>query len=335
MVQIVISVIAAILILAAIIVDYKLSQQRKDLVQEITELKTRTEELVKTRDELQDANEKLMHTRNENEQYIGWQESKIASTKTSIEVMQLAVKNAEKGANLRVEELKKQIEKEYDYAKFEAKEDYLKLQETLSQDTQKQLETDLQKLQEVNDNINTQQAILDALRSKAIAARNINIAREKEKDGIAFYQLQLTPEAKHDSEVMRSFEYQLSRPDVINKLIWKVFYEKPYTSLVGRVLGTATHTGVYKITELESGKVYVGQAVDVAERWRQHIKRGLGAEPVTQNKLYPAMHKLGPENFTFELIEDCPREELNERERYWIDFYGGKEFGYNVTGGNK
>jgi len=43
----------------------------------------------------------------------------------------------------------------------------------------------------------------------------------------------------------------------------------------------------------------------VADRWRQHIKRGIGAEPPTRNKLYPAMLAFGVENFTFELLEEC------------------------------
>jgi predicted GIY-YIG superfamily endonuclease len=59
--------------------------------------------------------------------------------------------------------------------------------------------------------------------------------------------------------------------------------------MIGRVLGTGVKTGIYKITCLENGKCYVGQAVDAASRWKQHIKRGLGAEAPTRNKLYPAM----------------------------------------------
>ena len=75
---------------------------------------------------------------------------------------------------------------------------------------------------------------------------------------------------------------------------------------------------------------YVGQAVNIADRWKQHIKRAVGAEERTNNKLYPAMDKIGPWNFTFEVIEECPRELLNEREDYWQDFYDAKEYGYSI-----
>ena len=75
---------------------------------------------------------------------------------------------------------------------------------------------------------------------------------------------------------------------------------------------------------------YVGQAANLAERWKQHIKRGLGADPITKNKLYPAMQAIGVENFSFEVIEECERSKLDEREDYWQDFFKAKEFGYSI-----
>jgi len=42
------------------------------------------------------------------------------------------------------------------------------------------------------------------------------------------------------------------------------------------------------------------------------------------------MKKFGPENFTFEIIEKCSRDKLNEREDYWQEFYKAKEFGYSI-----
>ena len=109
-----------------------------------------------------------------------------------------------------------------------------------------------------------------------------------------------------------------------------VYYEKPYNALVGRVIGDKDITGIYKITNILDGKCYVGQAVNIRERWRQHIKRGVGAETPTRNKLYPAMQEVGPENFTFEVIEKVKPEELNEREDYWQEYFHAKDFGYSI-----
>lgn len=38
----------------------------------------------------------------------------------------------------------------------------------------------------------------------------------------------------------------------------------------------------------------------------------------------------GVENFSFEIIEDCAPDKLNEREDYWQDFWHAKEFGYSI-----
>lgn len=116
----------------------------------------------------------------------------------------------------------------------------------------------------------------------------------------------------------------------IAKVIWKVYYEKAYTDLIGRLFNNRQICGIYKITDIKNNRCYVGQAVDIADRWRQHIKRAIGAEEKTNNKLYPAMSRLGPWNFTFDIIEECSRDKLNVREDYWQEFYHAKDFGYSI-----
>lgn len=52
--------------------------------------------------------------------------------------------------------------------------------------------------------------------------------------------------------------------------------------MVGRVVTGRGNTGIYKITNLENGKVYIGQTKQAfKERWRTHLKRGVKAEPGT------------------------------------------------------
>jgi hypothetical protein len=61
----------------------------------------------------------------------------------------------------------------------------------------------------------------------------------------------------------------------------------------------------------------VGQSVDISNRWKQHAKRGSGAEIATSNKLYPAMLEDGIEAFTFEIIEEITDpNKLNAAEKY-------------------
>jgi group I intron endonuclease len=79
--------------------------------------------------------------------------------------------------------------------------------------------------------------------------------------------------------------------------------------------------------------MYIGQSVNIKDRWGSHIKAGLGAESATRNKLYLAMSTFGVENFTFEILEECSSEQLNEREKFYIEFYDSANYGYNVTRG--
>ena len=80
---------------------------------------------------------------------------------------------------------------------------------------------------------------------------------------------------------------------------------------------------------------YIGQSIDVYKRWNDHCKCGLGIDTPPGNKLYKAIQEDGLENFTFELLEECSREELDAKERYFIQLYQAKEFGFNGNEGNK
>jgi hypothetical protein len=34
-------------------------------------------------------------------------------------------------------------------------------------------------------------------------------------------------------------------------------------------------------------------------------------------------------NFTFQLLEECAKEDLNAREKFWINYFQSNEIGYN------
>ena len=170
-------------------------------------------------------------------------------------------------------------------------------------------------------------ALMRATNDAAVAAAK---RAEEMKNQQDYYRIQLSAADLHEIELLRQVEPYLRDKEPLNKVIWKCYYEKPTTDLLGRVIGSGVHTGIYKITEIESGKCYIGQAANIADRWKQHIKRGVGAETPTRNKLYPAMIAAGPENFTFEVVELCDRQLLDEREDYWQDYFKAKEFGYSI-----
>lgn len=165
---------------------------------------------------------------------------------------------------------------------------------------------------------------------KVDAAVEVAKRLNEQESNADFYRLNISDKDRQEIARLKDVLPWLRDQEPLNKVIYKCYYEKPYTDLVGRVVGQGIHSGIYKITNIENQMCYVGQSTNIAERWRQHIKRGIGAETPTRNKLYPVMHELGPENFTFEIIEECPTDKLNEREQYWQEFYHAKDWGYSI-----
>ena len=111
----------------------------------------------------------------------------------------------------------------------------------------------------------------------------------------------------------------------IMSAIYSYYYAAEVSSMCNRVLGTGRRTGIYKITNSVNGMVYVGKSVDIRNRWTQHIKRAVGIEKETQNLLYPAMREYGVWNFSFEVLEDCSKEQLTAKEKFYQEVYKAKE----------
>ena len=226
-------------------------------------------------------------------------------------------------ANERMSAAAEKMSAEYEEARQKAEQEYIELMACQSATLVKELSATNTAIK----NAELQLAGLAAKVSAAVAAAKRQEEMETAQD---FYRLNLPDIDIEEIVKLREVTVLLRDSEPLNKVIWKVYYEKPYTDLIGRVVGTGVHTGIYKITNIKSQKCYVGQATDIASRWKQHIKRGIGAEAPTRNKLYPAMLEHGVENFTFEIVEECSRAQLNEREDYWQDYFGAKEFGYSI-----
>lgn len=216
-----------------------------------------------------------------------------------------------------------QMAQKYQQAEDNYQQEYLK---AIEESTKEYTNLIIQKQEELN---KISQELVEA-KAKQNVIVEANKRAEEVKQKEQFYKLNLSEIDIEEIKKLRSIIPYLRSTEPINKVIWKVYYEKSYTDLIGRVIGQGIHTGIYKITNIENQKCYIGQAVNIADRWKQHIKRGVGAEAPTRNKLYPAMYELGPEQFTFEILEECDKSLLDSREDYWQEFYQAKEFGYSI-----
>jgi hypothetical protein len=134
--------------------------------------------------------------------------------------------------------------------------------------------------------------------------------------------------------VLESIKPKLNQPRILSMLIWQTFWRTPMTNLCNNVVGKTTKTGIYKITNQKTKECYIGQAVDIATRWKDHAKCGLGIDTPVGNKLYRSMQEFGIQNFSWEVLEECERKDLDEKEKYYIGLYMSKEYGFNSTKGN-
>jgi group I intron endonuclease len=120
---------------------------------------------------------------------------------------------------------------------------------------------------------------------------------------------------------------------LLNKIVYESYVKRPLQEMIKRVLGGKCPSGIYKITRKSTGEIYIGRAVSVDKRWVEHVKMAFSIGSIAHSTLHTIMEKDGIWNFTFELLEEVPKDQLNEREKYYIDFYDSKNFGMNQKNG--
>lgn len=283
--------------------DQEIIQKNKEMNERWENVNKEVEVLTARRDEVSEGLEKMLNSH-----------QKTANT---------VYESCMSGMQEKLAASAKQLSEEYQKSQEDAKNEYLEMLVDAVANFNEAIATKQVELSTISTQLEEMQAITNA-------AVEANRRAQEMKEQKNFYRLVLTDIDLLEIERLREVAPFLRDSEPLNKVIWKVYYENPYTDLIGRVVGKQVKTGIYKITNLHNGMCYVGQAVNIADRWRQHIKRGLGAEAPTRNKLYPAMLAIGVENFSFEIIEECERSKLNEREDYWQEYFQAKEFGYSI-----
>lgn len=84
--------------------------------------------------------------------------------------------------------------------------------------------------------------------------------------------------------------------------------------------------GIYKITNKKNKKVYIGQSDNIERRLAEHKRK----RSITIDDY---INVLGVENFEFEILEECTKEELDKKEQEYIIQYNSQKNGYNIQQG--
>lgn len=159
-------------------------------------------------------------------------------------------------ANEKMSQAAEAMSHKYQKAEQQAEDEYLSTLEECVASFQKQISNKQSELKNIDNK-------LKELSEKLNAAVEANKRAEELAEKQDFYKLQLSPEDIEEISKLREVTPYLRNSEPLNKVIYKVYYEKPYTDLIGRVVGQGVHTGIYKITNIQNQKCYIGQAVKI------------------------------------------------------------------------
>ena len=187
----------------------------------------------------------------------------------------------------------------------------------------KQFESDQEEIKrktliEIEEIIN----LLDDYRSQREAV-NLAILREKElKEKENFYKIVIPENVQEDIKVLKTIGPRLRNREALNKLIYDVFVKRPLNELIKRVTNGKEISGIYKITYIKTGEAYIGKSTNISTRWQNHIKTACGLEGAARTTFHNRLEQDGIWNYTFEILEEVPKDKLSEREKFYIELYG-------------
>ena len=75
--------------------------------------------------------------------------------------------------------------------------------------------------------------------------------------------------------------------------------------------------GIYKIKNIKNDKVYIGSAINIYRRFVTH-KHLLRNNKHFNTHLQSSWNKYNSDNFIFEIVEECEKSLLENREEFYI-----------------
>ena len=156
---------------------------------------------------------------------------------------------------------------------------------------------------------------------------------EMDKQAKLFYTIQLPEEYRDDIEfLLTTVAAKVQHPDIISKLVWAEYVKSNLDDTFKRVEIKA-EPGIYKLTNIDSGKAYIGKSTDIKKRIADHFKSSIGIKSIADQAVHHEILKTGFWNWSIEVLTYCEKDKLSELEKYYIDFFDTQTFGYNRNAG--
>ena len=330
--KLIVACVAVFFLLITIGLIIYISYSRKKTYNELREKykKELEEDLQETSQRLIKAQEELTCSTEEATKAFNYLQSILKDIDEKKEFNETLCKVREEELNNLIETKKKaeleKVDKEVDEWAESAQEAATFYAEQVQKAIQKDIENGQKELNSLTSTIDDYKARRDVINQEILRARAI----EEQQD---FYRIQLDDSSKRDIQLINSIRKDFSKIDILDKLIYDGYVKKPVDEMIKRVLGGRAPSGIYKITRLKTGEVYIGQSTDVKARWQQHAKSAFHCGTISHSILHTTMERDSIENFTWELLEEVPKDKLKDREKHWIEFYDSKKYGLNMREG--
>lgn len=238
------------------------------------------------------------------------------------------------------EKFKKQIEIEKNTQ--ELYEQYIKKQKLLEEEFQSKKAEIESEIEETYDDA-AEAALeycdiletLDDYKKRRDIINEINRREEELQNEIDTHRIILSNNSKDDIKYLLSIESNIHNKDLLHKLIWSEYLQKPFNIMLNNIFGSKIPKNViYCIENYSTHKKYIGKtSAEVSKRWTEHIKTSLNIGGIKRQKIHDAIFQNWDE-FTFSIIEIVDENKnLSEREKYWIGFYSTDKYGYNIKSG--
>lgn len=227
----------------------------------------------------------------------------------------------------------KQLEEEKMNREFETKKAQLNLlYQKESNDLQELYETDKEEKEAELAYIKKELAEFQAKR----AAINEQLRREEElANEQDFHRIILSNNDKEDIHYLLSIEQNIHNKELLHKLIWTEYIQRPFNTTLKNILGNKSPKNViYCIENINNHKKYIGKTRgEYKDRQVNHLKASLSIGTISHQYIHDALFGHWDE-FMFYILEEVQdANKLNEREKYYINFYETDKYGYNAKQG--